>query len=243
MKPYTAETYGEHVAGVYDKWYKAYDTAAISALSELAGGGRALELGIGTGRLALPLAARGVEVYGIDAAPAMVAQLGAKPGGDRIEVTIGDFADVDVPGKFALIYVVFNTFFVLLTQEAQVRCFRNVAAHLAADGCFLIEAFVPDMNRFDGEQTTRATKVTTEHIELDVTQHVRAEQRVVGQKVIITNGQVDLYPIQIRYAWPAELDLMAQLAGLRLRERWEDWQRAPFTSQSGKHISLYESAR
>ena len=242
MKLYTAETYGEHVAGVYDKWYQDYDPAAISILAELARDGRALELGIGTGRLALPLAARGVEVYGIDAAPAMVAQLRAKPGGDRVEVTIGDFADVDVPGEFALIYIAFNTFFALLTQETQVRCFRNVAAHLVAGGCFLIEAFVPDIKRFDGEQTNRATTVTTEHIELDVARHERAQQSVIGQKVVITDGAVHLYPIQIRYAWPAELDLMAQLAGLRLRERWEDWQRAPFTSQSGKHISLYESA-
>jgi len=242
MKPYTAETYGERVADVYDEWYQEYDTAAITVLSDLARDGRALELGIGTGRLALPLAACGVQVCGIDAAPAMVARLRSKPHGDRVEVSIGDFADVNVPGEFALIYIVFNTFFVLLTQEEQVRCFRNVAAHLVTGGCFVIEAFVPDMNRFDGEQTTRATKVTTEHVELDVTQHVRVEQRVIGQKVVMTDGQVRLYPIQIRYAWPAELDLMAKLAGLSLRERWGDWQRAPFTSESGKHISLYELA-
>jgi SAM-dependent methyltransferase len=226
---------------VYDEWYKDYDAAAIAALAELADDGRVLELGIGTGRIAPPLAARGVKVYGIDAAPAMVARLRAKPAGDRIEVSIGDFADVDVPGEFALIYIAFNTFFALLTQESQVRCFRNVAAHLAPGGCFLIEAFVPDMRRFDGEQTNRATRVTTEHVELDVAQHERIEQRVVGQKVVITDGNVRLYPIQIRYAWPAELDLMAQLAGLRLRARWGDWQRAPFTSQSGKHVSVYES--
>ncbi|HJZ80659.1 MAG TPA: class I SAM-dependent methyltransferase [Pyrinomonadaceae bacterium] len=242
MKPYTAETYGEHVAAVYDEWYQDYDAAAITALAELAGDGRALELGIGTGRIALPLAARGVKVYGVDVAPSMVARLRAKPAGDNIEVFVGDFADLEVPGKFALIYIVFNTFFNLLTQEAQVRCFRNVARHLAPGGGFLIEAFVPDMKRFDGDQTNRATKVTTEHIEMDVCRHEPAEQRVVSQKVIITDGHVRLYPIQIRYAWPSELDLMAQLAGLRLRERWENWQGARFTSQSGKHISLYESA-
>ena len=242
MQPYTAETYGERVADVYDEWYKDYDPAAVDRLAELAGGGRALELGIGTGRLAVPLAERGVDIHGIDAAPSMVARLRAKSGGESIAVSIGDFAEVNVPGEFALIYIVFNTFFALLTQEAQVRCFRNIATHLAPGGCFLIEAFVPDLKRFDGEQTNRATRITIERIELDVAQHERAAQQVVGQKVVITDGQVRLYPIQIRYAWPAELDLMAQLAGLYLRERWSDWQRTPFTSQSGKHISLYHSA-
>jgi len=242
MQPYKAETYGERVADVYDEWYKDYDPAAVDRLVELAGGGRALELGIGTGRLAVPLAERGVDIHGIDAAPSMVARLRAKPEGESIAVSIGDFAEVNVPGEFALIYVVFNTFFALLTQEAQVQCFRNIAAHLAPGGCFLIEAFVPDLKRFEGEQTNRATRVTIERVELDIAQHERAVQQVVGQKVVITDGQVSLYPIQIRYAWPAELDLMAQLAGLHLSERWSDWQRSPFTSQSGKHISLYHSA-
>jgi len=242
MKPYTAESYGEHIAEVYDELYQDCERAAIDVLAELAGDGSALELGIGTGRMALPLAARGIRVCGIDAAPAMVARLRTKPAGDNLEVTIGDFAEVEVSGKFALVYIVFNTFFNLLTQEAQVRCFRNVAAHLAPGGCFLIEAFVPDMKRFDGDQTNRATKVTTEHVELDICQHEPAEQRVVSQKMVITDGRVRLYPLQIRYAWPSELDLMAQLAGLRLRQRWENWQRTPFTSQSGKHVSIYESA-
>jgi len=242
MKPYTAETYGEHVADVYDEFYRDCEGAAIDALAELAGAGPALELGIGTGRIALPLAARGVKVFGIDAAASMVARLRTKPGGNDIEVSIGDFADVDVSAEFGLIYVVFNTFFVLLTQEAQVRCFRNVARHLAPGGCFLIEAFVPDMKLFDRDQTTRATKVTTEHVEMDICRHELAEQRVIGQKLYITDGRIRLYPIQIRYAWPSELDLMAQLAGLRLRERWENWQRTPFTSQSGKHISIYDLA-
>jgi SAM-dependent methyltransferase len=243
MKQYTAETYGEHAAPVYDDWHKDYEPAAIDVLVGSAGQGIALELGIGSGRVALPLAERGVRVHGIDAAPSMVARLHAKPGGERIEVSIGDFADVNVQGEFSLIYVVFNTFFVLLTQEAQVRCFRNVAAHLAPGGCFLMEAFVPDLKRFDGEQTNRVSRVAIDYVELDVSQHERAEQRVVGHKVVMTNGDIRLYPIQIRYAWPAELDLMAQLAGLRLRERWSDWKRSPFTSQSGMHISLYESAR
>jgi SAM-dependent methyltransferase len=242
MKEYTPETYGEHAAPVYDEWHKAYEPAAIDLLAELAGQGTALELGIGSGRIALPLMKRGVHVQGIDAAPSMVARLRAKPGGEGLEVSIGDFAEVSVPGEFSLIYVVFNTFFLLLTQEAQVRCFRNVAAHLAPGGCFVIEAFVPDPKRFEGEQANRVSRVTIDQIELDVSQHQRADQRVTGHKVVITDGNVRLYPIQIRYAWPAELDLMAQLAGLRLRERWGDWKRSPFTSQSGMHVSVYDFA-
>src|SRR5678815_2724941 len=137
MNSYSDETYGEHVAGVYDDWYTDFDPNAIERLAELAHGGRALELGIGTGRFALPLAAKGVEVHGIDAAQSMVGRLRAKPGGDRITITPGNFADVSVAGEFALVYIVFNTFFALLTQEEQVRCFRNVAAHLKRDGCFV----------------------------------------------------------------------------------------------------------
>src|ERR1041384_1134557 len=240
MTSYTAEPYGEQIADVYDDWYKDYDEAAITMLAELARGRRALELGIGTGRIALPLVARGVEVHGLDASPAMVERLHAKPNGADVSVTIGDFTEVAVAGEFALIYIVFNTFFTLPTQDAQVRCFRNVAAHLAPGGCFLIEAFVPDVTRFDGGQTTRAVQVTTESAHLEVTQHDPVAQRSFSQHVVITDGQVRLYPVQIRYAWPAELDLMAQLAGLRLRDRWSDWQRTPFTSASTKHISIYE---
>lgn len=242
MNSYTAETYGAQIAEVYDDWYGDYDAAAIDLLAELAGEGRALELGIGTGRIALPLVARGVEVHGLDASPAMVARLRAKPNGAQVPVTIGDFTEVNVAGEFALIYVVFNTLFTLPTQEAQVRCFGNVAAHLAPGGCFLIETFVPNVTRFDGGQTTRAVQVTTERVQLEVTQHDPVAQRTVSQHVLIADGQVRLYPVQIRYAWPAELDLMAQLAGLRLRARWSNWQRAPFTAESGKHISIYERA-
>lgn len=240
MNFYSDETYGERVAGVYDEWYSDYDPLAIDALAELAHNGRALELGIGTGRIALPLSERNVEVHGIDAASSMIARLRSKPGADRITVTQGNFADVGVDGKFALVYIVFNTFFALSSQEEQVRCFRNVAAHLTQDGCFAIEAFVPDMTRFTGGQVNWATKVTEERVELDAGQLDRATQRVVSQKVVITDGNVRLYPVQIRYAWPSELDLMAQLAGLRLRERWSNWKREPFTSESGKHISIYQ---
>lgn len=240
MNFYSDETYGEHVAGVYDEWYADYDSHAIDALAELAGGGRALELGIGTGRFALPLSAKGVEVHGVDAAASMISRLRSKPGADRIAVTQGSFADVPVEGEFALVYIVFNTFFALSSQDEQVRCFRNVATHLTRDGCFVIEAFVPDVTRFSGGQVNWATKVTADEVQLDVGQHDAAAQRVISQKVVITDGSVRLYPVQIRYAWPAELDLMAQLAGLHLRERWSSWQREPFSAESKQHISIYQ---
>jgi len=240
MNLYSDETYGERAAGVYDEWYSDYDPGAIDMLAELADGGKALELGIGTGRIALPLSARGIEVHGIDAAASMISRLRSKPGSERLTVTQGDFAEVGVQQEFAVVYIVFNTFFALPSQEAQVQCFRNVAAHLSDDGCFLVEAFVPDLTRFNGGQVNWATKVTTEVVELDMGQHDPLTQRVVSQKVVIADGSVRLYPVQIRYAWPAELDLMAQLAGLRLRERWSNWKREPFTSESTKHISVYE---
>jgi SAM-dependent methyltransferase len=239
MNFYSDETYGERVAGVYDEFYPGYDLLAIDALAELALGGRALELGIGTGRIALPLSERNVEVHGVDAASSMISRLRSKPGSDRIKVTKGNFADVAVEGEFALIYVVFNTFFALSSQEEQVRCFRNVATHLSQTGCFVIEAFVPDMSRFQGGQVNWITKVTADRVELEAGQLDRAAQRVFNQKVVITEGKVRLYPVQIRYAWPSELDLMAQLAGLRLRERWSNWKREPFASESQKHISIY----
>lgn len=240
MNFYSDKTYGERVAGVYDEWYAEYNPLAIDALAELAQGGRALELGIGTGRIALPLSGKNVEVHGIDAAASMISRLREKEGADRLTVTAGNFADVSVEGEFALIYIVFNTFFALSSQAEQVRCFRNVAAHLASNGCFVIEAFVPNLARFTGGQVNWATKVTIDEVQLDVGQHEAATQQVVSQKVVITDGSVRLYPVQIRYAWPSELDLMAQLAGLRLRERWSNWKRDPFTSESKHHISLYQ---
>ena len=240
MNPYSPEDYGERVAGVYDEWYSDYEPQAIDTLADLAQGGKALELGIGTGRIALPLSAKGVDVHGIDAAESMISRLRSKAGGDRISVTQGNFAEVPVDGKFALVYIVFNTFFMLPSQEEQVRCFRNIAEHLAPGGCFAIEVFVPDVTRFRGGQVNWATKVTDDEVLLDVGNHDSLTQRVVNQKVVITEGNVRLYPSQIRYCWPSELDLMAQLAGLRLRERWSNWKREPLTSESTKHISIYE---
>jgi SAM-dependent methyltransferase len=240
METYTASTYGDRIAEFYDERHRAFDEESVRLLAELAGGGRALELGVGTGRLALPLAARGVEVHGIDASRAMVERLRAKPGGGDIHITFGDFEEVAAPGEFALVYVVFNTFFALLSQESQVRCFQNVAARLAPGGVFLIEAFVPNPARLAGGQTTSAAEVTTERAVLDISRHDRARQYIDGQTVVLTDGRVRLYPIQLRFAWPSELDLMARLAGLRLRERRGGWSGEEFNAESTLHVSVYE---
>ena len=240
MKDYDETTYGDRIADVYDDWYAALDpTPAADALAELARGGRALELAIGTGRIALPLAARGVEVHGIDASEEMVAKLRAKPRGDAIPVTMGDFADVGVEGRYALIFVVFNTFFALLTQDDQVRCFANAAAHLEDDGVFVLEAFVPDLARFDRDQRVNVTRIDADSVMLDVSLHEPVEQRVASQHVVFDDRGVRLQPVSIRYAFPSELDLMAKLAGLELRDRWGDWSREPFTAASGKHVSVW----
>lgn len=243
MTTYDATTYGDRIADVYDAWYESVDMTAVSLLAELARGGRALELGIGTGRIALPLQAQSVEVHGIDVSPAMVAKLREKPGGQTIMITVGDFADVAVEGMFPLIYVMFNTFFGLLSQTEQVRCFQNVARHLEPDGVFLLELFMPDLPRFERDQTVRATSVAINEIKLEVTRHDKIAQQVISQQVLMTEYGLKLFPVQIRYAWPAELDLMAQLAGMRLQHRWGGWQRETFTAQSQKHISIYRLNR
>jgi SAM-dependent methyltransferase len=248
-KGYGPTTYGEKVADVYDRWYGDGHPflgpvgVTVSFLRELAGPGPALELGIGTGRIALPLREAGVVVHGIDASEAMVAKLRAKPGGERIEVTLGDFRDFDLDARFRLVYVVFNTFFALLTQDDQVACFRAVARHLTDDGAFVMEAFVPDHARFDRGQRVSAVRVEPDEVSLEVTQHDPKEQTSDTQLVVIREDAIRLFPIRIRFATAPELDLMAQLAGLRLRERWGDWDRSPFTASNGKHISVWEQRR
>lgn len=241
---YDASTYGERIAEVYDQWHRVPKNAdaVVAFLTGLAGRGPVLELGIGTGRIALPLSQRGVDVHGIDAAPSMVAKLRAKPGGERIPVAIGDFANVPVEGRFSLVFVVFNTFFGLLTQEDQVGCFEAVARHLTDDGLFVIEAFVPDLSRFDRGQRVEARSVDTEMVVLETCVHDRAAQRVTSNQVLMSKGGVKLYPVQLRYAWPSELDLMARLAGLRLRTRWGGWSGEPFSADSASHVSVYERA-
>lgn len=230
--------YNEACAEVYDQWFGSCEEAAIDRLAELAGSAPALELGIGSGLIALPLAARGIDLHGIDLSPAMVAKLRAKPGGDRIPVTMGSFADVAVEGEFSLIFVAFNTFFALQTQEEQVRCFQNVAAHLAEGGAFVLEAFVPQSASFTGGLKVMA--VTDERIGLKVSEHDPVRQRLKSQHVVIRNQEIRLYPVEVRYAWPAELDLMARIAGLRLRHRWSDWNRSEMRPDSARHVSVYE---
>jgi SAM-dependent methyltransferase len=244
MGDYTTSTYGDRIAEAYDEIHPSTADAAraVATLAELAAGGPVLELAIGTGRLALPLVDRGVPVQGIDASEAMVARLRAKPGGDAIEVTMGDFADVGVDGRFALVFVAFNTLFALLSQDDQVRCFANVASHLEDDGVFVVEAFVPDLTLYDGGQRVSAMHVGTDSVRLDASRLDRAEQRVAATHVVLNGEGARLYPIQLRYAWPAELDLMARLAGLRLRQRWADWERRPFDASSPRHVSVYGSA-
>src|SRR4029077_2886142 len=232
----------EIVAATYDSSEDMFDAAAVEttpgALAELAARGRALELGIGTGRIALPLARRGVEVHGIDLSRAMVARLRAKPGGDGIPVTIGDFATATADGTFSLAYLVFNTIMNLTTQDAQVACFRNVARHLEPGGCFVIEVGVPELRRLPPGQNTVPWQVTPARWAFDI--YDTATQAMSSNYITVEDGRGEYRSIPFRYVWPAELDLMAQLAGMRLRDRWEGWSRQPFTSQSGQHVSVWE---
>ena len=233
-------SFGKDAAEIYDDVPRGDELVAVGFLEQLAGGGPALELAIGTGRIALPLAARGVHVDGIDISPAMVAKLRDKLGGDQISVTIGDFADVPVSGHYRLVYVVFNTLFNLLTQEQQVRCFENVAAHLTDDGSFVVEAFVPTyLTRLRDDQYVDVEAVGVDEVWLDVGRHDPVTQRLTESHVSLTSEGVRLYPIVTRYAWPAELDLMARIAGLRLKARWAGWNREPFNSTSSAHVSVY----
>jgi SAM-dependent methyltransferase len=235
--------YGDRWAAVYDDHFASMDPEpAVEFLSGLAGQGRALELAIGTGRVALPLTARGIMVEGVDASAAMVERLRAKPGGESIPVTMGDMAEVPVSGRFRLVYLVFNTLFGLLTQARQAQCFGQVARVLDPGGMFVIECFVPDLARFDRGQRVQARAVTEDSAIIDVSVHDAVEQRVTAQVITLDGGGVHLQPVALRYSWPSELDLMADRAGLRLRERYGDWRRQPFTSRSAGHVSVYERA-
>lgn len=242
MEGYDPATYGNRIADVYDSLYTDLSDVQTMAnmLVQLASGGRALELGIGTGRIALPVAWRGVEVHGVDSSPAMVSRLRSKVGGASIPVTMGNLADVPVQEEFKLIFIVFNTLFALETQDLQVRCFQNVAKHLAHDGAFVVEAFVPDPGRYVRGQNTSTTRIEKDKVMLEVAQHDPINQRVYAQHVIIMEQGIHLLPVTIRYAWPSELDLMARMAGLKLRERWADWKKSPFTATSASHVSVYE---
>jgi SAM-dependent methyltransferase len=241
-----AMTFDEEMAEIYDQFATrnrpaGQVSATVAFLEELARGGPALELAIGTGRIALPLAARGIRVDGIDISSAMVAKLREKPGGEEISVTIGDYADVDVAGTYRLVFVVANSLTNLLTQDDQVRCFENVAAHLADDGVFVIEAATPAwLYSLQNGQYVQAEVIEVDSVGLDVARHDPVTQSLEECHVILTRDRVRLNPIVTRYVWPSELDLMARIAGMRLKERWGGWNREPFTSDPRSNcISVY----
>ncbi|MFH8771823.1 class I SAM-dependent DNA methyltransferase [Streptomyces sp. NPDC017958] len=236
--------FGEAVAARYDESSaEMFDPEvvdpAVDFLAELTGeGGRALELGIGTGRIALPLARRGIEVHGIDLSRAMVERLRDKPGGEAIGVTIGDFATTRVDGSFSVAYLVFNTIMNLTSQDAQVDCFRNAANHLEPGGCFVVEVVVPDLRRLPPGQNAVPFRVEEGRLGFDL--YDVATQSMSSHHVRVVDGHATYLSVPFRYVWPAELDLMARLAGLRLRERWDGWSREPFTSESRQHVSVWE---
>jgi SAM-dependent methyltransferase len=235
--------FGERVAERYDESSPdMFDPAVVDPvvdfLADLVGAGAALELGIGTGRIALPLAQRGVPVHGIDLSEAMVARLRAKPGGDAIPVAIGDFATTTVEGTFTVAYLVYNTINNLTSQDEQVACFQNVAAHLEPGGCFIIEVGVPQLQRLPPGETVRPFDVSPAHLGFD--EYDVATQGLISHHYSLVDGAWGAASTPFRYVWPAELDLMARLAGMRLRERWSGWKREPFTSESRKHVSVWE---
>jgi SAM-dependent methyltransferase len=237
--------FGERVAQRYDEsTADLFDPDVVDPvvdfLVDLAYDGSALELGIGTGRIALPLARRGIRVHGIDLSDAMVAKLRSKPGAEQISVTIGDFATTTVEGSFSVAYLVFNTIMNLTTQDEQVACFRNVAAHLQPGGCFVIEVMVPDLQRLPPGETVRAFTVSATRLGFD--EYDVASQGLISHHYWAVDGKLDGLSMPFRYVWPAELDLMARLAGMSLRERWSSWNREGFTSESTKHVSVWEKS-
>jgi SAM-dependent methyltransferase len=235
--------FDERIAASYDATSQdMFDPAMVAPvvafLAELAGGGPALELGIGTGRIALPLSERGVRVHGIDVSPPMVAELRAKPGADVVGISIGDFATTTVGETFALAYVVYNTITCLTSQDAQVECFRNVAAHLEPGGAFVVEVFVPELRRIPPGGRFLPFTVTPTHLGID--EYDVASQRCLSHHWFVGDGTVGTFTSPHRYVWPSELDLMARMAGMALRERWSGWDRSPFTSESTSHVSVWE---
>ena len=238
--------FDERVAARYDESTgEMFDAEVIGVtvdfLAELAGNGPALELGIGTGRIALPLSGRGVRVHGIDLSKAMVARLRAKPGGEELGVTIGDFATTRVEGSFSLAYLVFNTIMNLTTQAAQVSCFRNVATHLERGGCFVIEVMLPDLQRLPPGETFHVFSGSETYWGID--EYDVVTQGLTSHHLEIVDGNLEPFSVPFRYVWASELDLMAQLAGMTLRERWAGWKREPFTGDSRKHVSVWEKPK
>jgi SAM-dependent methyltransferase len=241
--PVPEDYFGEGVAAEYDEsaadmFEPAVVDPVVDFLADLTGDGAALELGIGTGRIALPLAQRGIRVQGIDLSEAMVARLREKPGGDQIVVTIGDFATTTAEGTFSIAYLVFNTIMNLTTQDEQIACFQNVAGQLEPGGCFVIEVGVPGLQRLPPGETIRAFTVSATRLGFD--EYDVGSQGLTSHHYSVVDGKLEVHSVPFRYVWPSELDLMARLAGLRLRERWSGWKREPFTSDSTKHVSVWE---
>jgi SAM-dependent methyltransferase len=232
--------FDERVAATYDD-DELFDPAAVEPavgfLAGFAGDGRALEFAIGTGRIGLPLAARGVPVHGIELSSAMVARLRTKPGADAIGTTIGDISTTTVEGSFSVVYLVYNTIMNLTTQAAQVACFRNAAAHLDPGGVFVIEVMIPELRRLPPGETFHVFSGDDQHFGVD--EYDVAAQGLISHHIEVVEGRLERSSIPFRYVWPAELDLMAELAGMTLRERWDGWNREPFTSESRSHVSVW----
>lgn len=239
MQDYQPQTYGDAIAPLYDDLYPEAPADMVERLIELAGEGPVLELGIGTGRVALPLVEAGLEVWGVDASEAMLARLREKPGGDRVQVLQGDFARFELSARFSLVYVVFNTFFALLSQQDQLACFETVARHLRPAGAFVLEVYVPDPCRFVSGQAVRVREIGPKAVHLDVSRHDPVAQQVTTQHLFLGEEGLKMVPVRMRYAWPSELDLMARLAGLTLRQRRGSWSGETFTAESRQHISVY----
>ncbi|MDQ3897610.1 MAG: class I SAM-dependent methyltransferase [Actinomycetota bacterium] len=241
MAEHDPTAYGRRIADEYDEHYEGHwDTeGAVERLAELAGAGPVLELGVGTGRLALPLADRGLEVHGLDSSEDMLDRLRRKPGADRLKLWTGDFVEIDVPGAFSLVVLAINTIFALPDQDSQVRCFEAAARRLGPGGRFAVEAWIPQLERFTTGAAVSVRILREDRVSLDIARIDPVTQRMETTQVSFTDGDVRLYPANHRYAWPSELDLMGRLGGLELETREEDWRRTPFTAHSPTHVSVY----
>lgn len=231
--------FGRLWAETYDTSTELDPTAAVDFLAQVAAGGPVLELAIGTGRVALPLAARGLPVTGVEASPEMVAKMKAKPGGASIDVVVGDMADVPVTGPYQMVYLAYNTLFNLVREQRQRDCFRNVARVLAPGGAFVIETFVPDLADFARDEKVQMRNVTEDSATIRLHKYDLAAQTFIRQTIRFDSTGVHLFPFSMRYCWPAQIDEMATAAGLRLTERYAGWDRRPFDATSASHVSVY----
>ena len=234
--------YGRHIASIYDELNADLaPDAAVGVIADYAAGRAVLELGIGTGRIALPLAATGLVVEGIDGSAEMVEQLRRKPGGEALRVEVGDFATTTMGRRYAVVVLAYNTINALPSQDAQVQTFRNAAEHLEPGGVFLVENWVPDVGDFHRRRAVRLHDLAEGRVVIEVAELHRARQLMTTTRLTFTADGPRLLPANHRYVWPAELDLMARLAGLHLEARWEDWDRRPFTDDSNTYVAVYRT--